>query len=95
MGRYTVRSRRSRQRAIQAATNRKRAQRTRERQGRIVVRVEADEAALCTALVDGGFISVNDQIDKQKLNAALSRVIEIILTADLMSRVTPFECKRW
>jgi hypothetical protein len=49
--------------------------------------VEADEAALCAALVGGGFISPNDQDDRKKLETGLSRLVEIILT----SRVTAID----
>ena len=56
----------------------------REATGRVVLAVETDEAALCAALIEGGFISPNDQDDRRRLEAGLSRLVEIILT----SRVT-------
>lgn len=70
-----------------AAAARQRLYRQREANGKLVLSVEVSEADLCTALVDGGFISTNDQDDREKLQAALSRLIEIVLTADA-SRVT-------
>ena len=66
------------------AAARQRLHRYRESNGRVVLAVEADEAALCAALIDGGFISPNDQDDRKRLEAGLSRLVEIILT----SRVT-------
>jgi hypothetical protein len=65
------------------AAARQRLHRLRELSGRVVLAIEVDEAALCAALIDGGFISPNDQ-DRKRLEAELSRLVEIILT----SRVT-------
>ena len=70
-----------------SAAARQRLHRYREANGRVVLAVEADEAALCAALIDGGFISPNCADDRKKLEAALSKLVEVILTADL-SRVT-------
>ena len=75
-----------------SAADRQRLHRAREDKGRVVLPVVVDEAALAVALVDAGLIVINDQNDRRKLAAALSRAIEIILTADLpgfVSRVTP------
>jgi hypothetical protein len=72
---------------------RKRKQRTLEGQGLIELTVMVDEAALCVGLVDAGLIDRNDQDDRQKLAAALSRVIEVILT-DLPG-VTSRRCRTW
>jgi hypothetical protein len=74
-----------------AARIRQRAHRARERQGKITLPVDVDEVALACALVDAGLIAVDEQEDRRKLAAALSRMVEIILTADLpvvASRVT-------
>jgi uncharacterized membrane protein len=68
------------------AADRQRRHRMREHDGRITLPVEVDEAALSVALVDAGLIAINDQNDRRKLAQALSRAIEIILTADLTSR---------
>lgn len=84
----TARSRRCRQR--QCAADRQRRHRAREHEGRITLPVDVDEAALAVALVDAGFLAINDQDDRRKLATALSRVVKII-TADLsilVSRVT-------
>lgn len=47
---------------MSTAAHRQRAHRLREANGRIVLQIEVDDAALCAALVDGGFISPNDQL---------------------------------
>lgn len=65
---------------MSSAAARQRLHRSREANGRVVLAVEADEAALCAALIDGGFISPNDQDDRRRLEAGLSRLVEIILT---------------
>jgi hypothetical protein len=75
------------QRFEMSAAARQRLHRTRESSGRVVLGIEVDEAALCAALVAGGFISPNCADDRKKLEAALSKLVEVILTADL-SRVT-------
>ena len=69
---------------MNSAAARQRLHRHREASGRIVLQIETDEAALCAALVGGGFIAPNDQDDRRKLEAGLSRLVEIVLT----SRVT-------
>lgn len=69
---------------MSSAAARQRLHRHREASGRICLQVETDEAALCAALTNGGFISPNDADDRKKLEAGLSRLVEIILT----SRVT-------
>jgi hypothetical protein len=52
---------------VSTSTARKRKQRALEELGRIVLPVEVDEAAACVALVDAGFITPNEQDDRQKL----------------------------
>ena len=72
---------------LSTAAARQRLHREREASGRIVLQVEVDETNLSVGLVEAGLISPNDADDKAKLQAGLSRLIEIVLTAD-MSRVT-------
>jgi hypothetical protein len=60
------------------AADRQRIRRAREHNGRIVLSVEVDETALAAVLLEAGFIEVNDQDDRQKLAAALSRAIEVM-----------------
>jgi hypothetical protein len=57
---------------VSTAAARQRLHSHRESNGRIVLAVETDEAALCAALVGGGFISPNDQDDRKKLEAGLA-----------------------
>lgn len=61
---------------------RKRKQRRLEDSGLIELTVTVDEAALCVALVDAGFITPNEQADREKVAKALEEVIRII-TLDL------------
>jgi hypothetical protein len=74
------------------ATDRQRKHRAREDKGRAVLLVDVDEVALSAALLEAGLIGVNDQNNRQKLAAALSRVIDIIIIDlsfnQVMSRVT-------
>jgi hypothetical protein len=70
-----------------AGRDRKRRERSRAAAGRIRLAVELDEAALTAGLLEAGLITPADQDDPRKLAAALERLIEAILTADL-SRVT-------
>jgi len=64
-----------------------RKQRCRGRQaaGKICLTVEVDEAALCVALVDSGFLRPEQQDDRAALAAALSCVIATLLV-DLGTR---------
>jgi hypothetical protein len=74
-----------------AARTRQRVHRARKHRGRITLPIEVDEVALPIALVDAGLISVNEQEDRRKLAAALSKVVEILLMdlSLVASRVTP------
>jgi hypothetical protein len=70
------------------AADRKRAQRERERHGRILLSVEVDEANLCVALVDAGLIRADDQGDREKLAHALSRLVELAILPVCVTRDT-------
>jgi hypothetical protein len=75
------------------AADRKRKQRSLEGAGLIELTVTVDEVSLLVGLVDAGFLTVNEQDDRDKVAAALSRVIEII-TANLPS-VTSRQARTW
>jgi hypothetical protein len=75
------------------AADRKRKQRCLEDQGLIELTITVDEASLWVALVDARFLDPNDQDDREKVAAALEKVIRII-TADLPG-VTSREPKTW
>jgi len=51
--------------------------RARQRDGRVVLLVEADEDALTVKLIEAGFLRIEDAEDRQALQAALQRVVEI------------------
>jgi hypothetical protein len=72
---------------VNTAAARQRLHRIREANGRVMLMVEVGEAALAAGLVDARLISPTCTDDRKKLEAALSKLVEIILTADL-SRVT-------
>jgi len=76
-----------------SSTARKRKQRGLEDAGLIELTVTVDEVSLLVGLVDAGFITVNEQDDRDKVAAALEKVIEII-TTDLPS-VTSRRCRMW
>jgi hypothetical protein len=83
-------------RSRRSAADRQRRHRDRERSGLIVLPVVVDEADLAAALLNGGYIQVHEQDDRQKLTAALSRVIAL-LAVDVppaSSRVTADDRER-
>jgi hypothetical protein len=84
-------------RSRECAAERQRRHRELERNGLIVLPVVVDEAAMSVAMVDAGLISINDQDDRQKLAAALSRVVAVLI-AEMplaVSRVTVGDHNKW
>src|SRR5262245_8531865 len=60
-----------------------RAWRKRERNGRILLRVEADEAELAIALTDAGLLDPNVADDKAALTAAAEKALAVFCQREL------------
>jgi hypothetical protein len=66
-----------------AATRRWRA---RERNGRVLLKIELDEAALTLALIDANLLAINKADDRKALTAATQRVLERFIAGDISQR---------
>jgi hypothetical protein len=61
---------------MSSPAQRKRAYRSRQRDGRIILRVEAKGYELTTALIESGFVSEAEALDRRKIECAAAVVLD-------------------
>jgi hypothetical protein len=64
------------------AAARQRARRARQRDGKILLHVEADEVALTEALISGGFLDPAHVDDRDRIAAAVERLLAVVTRDD-------------
>src|SRR5206468_1610528 len=57
--------------------------RTRERNGRILLKLELDEVSLVLALVDAGLLGVNEADNREAVSVAARRAFELFIAGDI------------